>query len=581
MSISKPHSLNFFLSLFALAGLVLLLVIGANMFHEINTVESNFAKSHHEYGVMELNRAVTSEISHATDITKKLAAWDETNQQLTDPAYYRYWRQHRIQSINFVPDYVSFVELYDKDGHILLKPDNTVMPETVPQEPLSLIYIQRRPWLIVFEPVMLYRNSTEIFGYVGVGFDFLPTLIKLHLFTHIDSDSLTFSAFNNPIATKANIVDHITFQEQHASEHDQLKLITYKTFSYIAGLVLVILIILYWMVITLFAKPLIKLNSYIESNKQIPIDQPHFSHLVNFPLTEFNNFLQSLQQYQKNLYASQRKLERLNSDLERRVMERTSELQSKNKELESFSYSVSHDLRAPLRSIDGFSQILLEDYIDKLDDAGKLYLKRVISNTHHMADLIDDLLNLARISQIEIVKSRVNISEIANERILQLKERNPEAQTETMVTPGLYVFGDQHLITIALHNLIENAWKYSSKALHPLIQIGETTIENEKMIFVKDNGVGFDMIYATKIFQEFTRLHRQEYEGTGIGLATVSRIVSRHGGKIWAEAQPNNGACFYFTFNQHPQTKAKTSPNSSFSIAGNASSDSKPAAKSC
>jgi len=542
----KSHSVNFYVSIFTLVGLLMLLIIGLNMSHEITSLEHTFAVSHQKYAKRELDRGINNVILRVNEAVNQLAQWDETSQELTDPTYYRFWRQQRLQSTQLIPEYINYIELYDKNGFSLLQPDSAIMPKLVPASVEQIVFHDKRPWLLVFRPVMLYQNGQEIFGYVGVAVDFVPALMKLNLFTHLDPGSISVVSAPNHSIDTGELVNYFIYGELHASELDQLKRITFTTFAYIVGMVLIILVLLYWMVISLFAKPLTKLNRYLESLRQLPESYNVSPDMVSFPLTEFNNFLQSLQRYQINLYDTQNNLKKLNNDLEKRVVERTSELQSKNKELESFSYSVSHDLRAPLRSIDGYTQVLLEDYVDTLDDVGRGYLERVRSNTRRMSELIDDLLDLARISRQEITHGEVNLSAIAARRIQMQRELDPQARVSVIVEDGLYALGDEHLITIAIDNLIDNAWKYSSKVENPVIEVGRLQKNNETIFFVKDNGVGFEMKYAGQIFKVFNRLHGSEFEGTGIGLATVQRILARHGGRIWVEAEPNKGACFYF-----------------------------------
>jgi hypothetical protein len=253
--------------------------------------------------------------------------------------------------------------------------------------------------------------------------------------------------------------------------------------------------------------------------------------------------------YQLRLNDSQNSLLKLNNELEERVKTRTNELQVINKELEAFSYSVSHDLRAPLRSIDGFSQAILDDYGDTLDDTGRDYLARVRSNAQHMAKLIDDMLNLSRITRVEFKTSLVDLSRIAKDRLQVLQDSEPDRLVTTHIETDIFANGDEQLLTILLDNLLNNAWKYSSKAKNSVIEFGGKTLNNERVYFVKDNGVGFDMQYTSKIFKVFERLHDREFEGTGIGLATVYRIIDRHQGNIWAESEPHKGATFFFTLN--------------------------------
>jgi PAS domain S-box-containing protein len=224
------------------------------------------------------------------------------------------------------------------------------------------------------------------------------------------------------------------------------------------------------------------------------------------------------------------------------------QLEAANKELESFSYSVSHDLRAPLRSIDGFSQVLLEDYADHLDEDGKDALQRVRKAATAMGELIDALLALSRVSRVELRADRVNLSALANSIAADLRQSQPDRQVEFVIAPQLVVEGDSALLRAMLSNLLGNAWKYTQPRATARIELGCLDRSGETVYFVRDNGVGFDMTYVSKLFGAFQRLHRQaEFSGTGIGLATVQRIVHRHGGRAWAEGEVDRGATFYFT----------------------------------
>ncbi len=238
----------------------------------------------------------------------------------------------------------------------------------------------------------------------------------------------------------------------------------------------------------------------------------------------------------------------LNEELEQRVKDRTAELEAVNEELASFAYSVSHDFRAPLRAIDGFSARLTEKYNDQLDEKGRHYLSRIRNAALYMSDLIDDLLKLSRINRAEVNLQKVDFSRLAEERIQLLQETEPERRVQVKIAPGLTARGDQALLQAALENLLENAWKFSANETQATIEVGQTTINGEEVLFVRDNGVGFNMAYANRLFGAFQRLHAvDEFPGTGIGLATVQRIINRHGGKVWAESEVGKGAIFYFT----------------------------------
>jgi two-component system, sensor histidine kinase and response regulator len=230
------------------------------------------------------------------------------------------------------------------------------------------------------------------------------------------------------------------------------------------------------------------------------------------------------------------------------LMRRASELETVNKELEAFSYSVSHDLRAPLRSIDGFSAVLLEDYADVLDVQGQHYLQRVREASQDMGQLIDDLLNLSQVTRRDIRCTTFDISALAHAVAAELRETQPGRQVEFVIAPGLVVNADATLLRVVLANLLGNAWKFTGTQAQARIEFGVTQQEGHTVYVVRDNGVGFDMAYADKLFGAFQRLHRTtDFAGTGIGLATVQRIIHRHGGHVWAEGAVNQGATFYFT----------------------------------
>ena len=244
---------------------------------------------------------------------------------------------------------------------------------------------------------------------------------------------------------------------------------------------------------------------------------------------------------------AEEKILQLNEELEARVQERTAQLEAANRELEAFSYSVSHDLRAPLRGIDGFSRALVEDYRDRLDGEALHYLDRVRSGAQRMGQIIDDLLQLSRVSRDELNLSVVDLSTLAERVLGDLAQRDPERQVQVSVEPGVTAFADPRLMMIALENLLGNAWKFTRKVAEARITFGSEILDGEPVFFVQDNGAGFDMAFVSKLFHAFQRLHSTtDFEGTGIGLAIVHRILLRHGGRVWAEGCMGQGALFRF-----------------------------------
>jgi two-component system sensor histidine kinase/response regulator len=216
-------------------------------------------------------------------------------------------------------------------------------------------------------------------------------------------------------------------------------------------------------------------------------------------------------------------------------------------EVEAFNYSVSHDLRAPLRPLDGFSEVLLEDYADKLDDRGRDYLTRIRAAAQRMAQLIDDLLELSRVSRADLRRQQLDLSALVGAIVADIRADEAAGEREVVCAPGLQVSADARLLRIALENLLRNAWKFTGRQAQPRIEFGCTRAGEELTYFVRDNGVGFDPTYASKLFQPFQRLHTAEFAGTGIGLAIVDRIIHRHEGRIWGESTPGQGATFFFT----------------------------------
>lgn len=255
-----------------------------------------------------------------------------------------------------------------------------------------------------------------------------------------------------------------------------------------------------------------------------------------------------------NLADAQNTLHRLNEELEDRVRDRTAELEASNSELKAFAYSVSHDLRAPLRGIDGFSKFLMEDYGEKLDDTGLDYLQRIRDGAGRMGDIIDNLLMLSRVSRWDLQYEELDLAAVASEIVERLQKEFPQRKVTVEIEQNLMVVADRQLITIGLENMIENAWKFTSRQEEAHIHFSRASVldpesgEQVKAFVLADDGAGFESQYADKLFDSFRRLHAtNDFAGTGIGLATVKRVISRHGGKIWATGEPGVGATFYFT----------------------------------
>lgn len=270
-------------------------------------------------------------------------------------------------------------------------------------------------------------------------------------------------------------------------------------------------------------------------------------------ISEMKQVYHQLETVNKNLVQmveqrieAEEKARHLNRDLE----EQKASLEFANRELESFCYSVSHDLRAPLRHINGFATMLHEDFADNMPASGRDCLDRICAASSHMGMLIDDLLRFSRVSRAELKITAVNLSSIAEKTAATYRKVEPQRQVQVDITPGLVTRGDASLLELVMQNLIDNAWKYSSTRADALITVGRTEQEGEEVFYVRDNGVGFNMAYKEKLFRVFERLHGEEFDGTGIGLATVHRIIERHGGRVWADGTVGHGATIYFTLQQ-------------------------------
>lgn len=250
---------------------------------------------------------------------------------------------------------------------------------------------------------------------------------------------------------------------------------------------------------------------------------------------------------------AEEEVRRLNDELEMRVRQRTAELEASTRELDAFAYSVSHDLRAPLRSLEGFSQVLLEDYAEDLDEDARAYLRRIQANVGRMAQMIDDLLHLSRATRSQLRREPTDLSALAREVVQELVITDPGRTVEFVIPDGLHTQGDPHLIRLVLQNLLGNAFKFTAHRADATIQMGSAVRDGVEVFSVRDNGAGFDMKYADKMWDPFQRLHAaSEFEGSGIGLAIVHRIVTRHGGQIRADGVPGDGATFRFSLTPSP-----------------------------
>jgi light-regulated signal transduction histidine kinase (bacteriophytochrome) len=246
--------------------------------------------------------------------------------------------------------------------------------------------------------------------------------------------------------------------------------------------------------------------------------------------------------------AAETEVRALNATLEQQVRERTAQLESANRELEAFSYSVSHDLRAPLRAVDGFSRALLEDHGDRLDEAARAGIDRIRGAARRMSQLVDALLQLARVTRSDLHRAPIDVTALVSSIADELRQREAAPAVDFAIAPNLRASADRRLLLVLFQNLFENACKFSNGRAGARVECGVTTRDGHAAWFVRDNGVGFDMAYAHRLFGPFQRLHSEaEFPGSGIGLATVQRIVHRHGGRIWAESRPGEGATFYFT----------------------------------
>jgi PAS domain S-box-containing protein len=295
----------------------------------------------------------------------------------------------------------------------------------------------------------------------------------------------------------------------------------------------------------------------VQIEEEAPADEGMRTYVtVKFPLTDTAGHSYAICGISTDITDRKRaeqEVRRLNEELEMRVRQRTAELEASTRELDAFAYSVSHDLRAPLRSLEGFSQVLLEDYAAGLDEQGREYLQRIQANVGRMAQMIDDLLHLSRATRVELRRDRADLTALADEVIADLRAANPDRHIDVSIADSLVAPGDPDLIRLVLQNLLGNAWKFTAQRPGAAISVTAGQQDGVEVFMVQDNGAGFDMRYADKLFSPFQRLHSTtEFEGTGIGLAIVQRIVTRHGGQIRANGVPGQGATFRFSLTPAP-----------------------------
>jgi signal transduction histidine kinase len=291
-----------------------------------------------------------------------------------------------------------------------------------------------------------------------------------------------------------------------------------------------------------------KVSNFIELHQSRQAIQQQAEY-IKYANAELEKQLSQVRLLNQDLTSTQQALREANDLLEIRIKERTSQLEVANKELESFNYTVSHDLRSPLRVINGFSALLLSQYTNELNDDARDLLQQIYDNTVHMSAIIENLLSFSRIARTDVKRATVDLSKLALSIINKLQTVEQDRAVEVVITDTAIVNGDSVLLEIMLTNLLSNAWKFTSKQEKPLIEFGKLTNEEPPTYFVRDNGVGFDMEQSSRLFTPFQRLHStSEFPGTGIGLATARRIIERHNGKIWVESTVGKGTTFYFTF---------------------------------
>jgi len=473
-----------------------------------------------------------------------------------------------ILSISFISTAVLLLVVFNS-VRLLNNHHKTILQQYI-QDETSLISTALQPGLVAGDPglikdvLLLLKDNNDI-AYIDV-YNRVGRLVagigkkqseKKQIDTNIDQ-AIDDGVFD--LSKKITLYNqylgefYIGFSVKELSDITRKTIIQNTIIALLGLLVLIALIIVLTLYLTRNLSRLEKSAMALQQGKldtRIDIDE---NNEVGDLARAFNQLARHLQESQHQVEQEQRKLENEKELLESRVKSRTRDLEFAVKELESFCYTVSHDLRAPLRHIDGFSQAIQEEYSNILDETGNLYLEKVRSATKRMGNLIEDLLRLSRVGRHKLDFSEVNLSTLSQAIADKFKLIHADRNINVNIEPDIWACGDRQLLEIVLDNLLGNAWKYTQKNQQADISFGIKQENNESVYFVQDNGVGFNIEYAGKIFKPFERLHRAEdFEGTGIGLATVERVIQLHHGRVWAESEEGRGTTINFTLNVNKQ----------------------------
>jgi signal transduction histidine kinase len=401
-----------------------------------------------------------------------------------------------------------------------------------------LLALKAEPQIVA---AALYDGEGKLFAHYPseIALSELPSTPAKAGYATTDSYLIGFQ----PVILEEKILGSLYLKSDMSAMYDRLKL-----YSVIAGLVIILSFLMAYFLSRKLQQSIAKPVLALAETARIVSEQHDYSvRAVNPGTDEIGTLTTAFNHMLQQIETQSTEIQRFNQQLEQNIRERTMELEAANKELEAFSYSVSHDLRAPLRSIDGYSRVMIEDYGEKLDDEGKRILNVIVKNAVRMGHLIDDLLNFSRIAKQNLIKVKLDMRLLACTVAEELKSQQ-KRDIQITVNSMLNVEGDSSMIRQVFTNLLSNAIKYSTKKENPKIEVGSFTQDGNNVYYVKDNGAGFDMSYYDKLFGVFQRLHSgNEFEGTGVGLALVHRIVSKHNGKVWAEGKVDEGATFYFS----------------------------------